>query len=49
VLHEFQAKDKLLPQGLKEGGSRHDLRYEQAQLLPEVANTLAQFRRYQIV
>jgi hypothetical protein len=49
ILHEFQAKDKLLPQGLKEGMTRHDLRFEQAQLLPEVQNAIEQFRRFQIV
>jgi hypothetical protein len=49
TLHEFQCKDRLLPEGLADKTkSRSDLRFEQMQLLPEVANAIEQYRRYQI-
>jgi hypothetical protein len=49
-LHEFQSKDRLLPEGLADRTkSRSDLRFEQMQLLPEVQNAIGQYRRYQIV
>lgn len=49
VLHEFEVKDRLLPTGLSDGAKTHVAsRIEQMQLLPEVENLLAQYRRYQI-
>jgi hypothetical protein len=48
VIHEFELKDRLLPEGVAANGgkSKANWRLDQMQLLPEVANAIAQFRRF---
>lgn len=52
VLHEFQLKDRLLPESITGDKGSHKgaaWRLDQMQLLPEVQNVLNQFRRMQVV